>query len=84
MKVDYYKEKIKTDTELLKLFFSALLLLLGILGTLLMKDNFGFNDTHIFILIIIIMSILVLGSMCVSLKENIDKNLNLLQHDDNS
>lgn len=30
------------------------------------------------------MSILVLGSMCVSLKENIDKNLNLLQHDDNS
>ncbi|TAG56902.1 MAG: hypothetical protein EAZ27_03965 [Cytophagales bacterium] len=82
MKVDYYKEKIKTDTELLKLFFSALLLLLGILGTLLMKDNFGGIEIHLFILIIITMLIFILGSFCFSFKDSIDKNLNNLLNDD--
>lgn len=84
MKTEFYKEKIRTDTELLKLFFSALLLLVGIMGTLLMKDNFGENQVHLFILVIITMFILILGSICFSLKDNIDKNLIQLHHYDNA
>lgn len=84
MNVEYFKEKIRTDTELLKLFFSALLVLIGITGTLLLKDNFGENQMHLFVLIIIIMVILVLGSICFSLKDNIDKNLTRLQENDNT
>lgn len=84
MKTEFYKEKIRADTELLKLFFSALLVLFGIIGTLLLKDNLGESQTHLFVAIVVFMMILVFGSICFSLKDNIDKNLTKLKENDNA
>lgn len=84
MKTEFYKEKIRTDTELLKLFFSAELVLLGLFATLLMKDNLGENQTHGYLLVILVMVITLNGYTCYSFYIKINDTLSKLENGNNN
>lgn len=63
--VEYYKEKVKTNLELLKVVASGLTILVLIFGNLILKDNFGSIQNHYLlftgcIILIVILTVIIL------------------------
>ena len=75
--IEYYKEKVKANIELLKIVASAVTVFILILGNLLLKDNFGGNENHYLIFVSCIFLIVILSIILFKLYSSILTTLNL-------
>ena len=79
--LDFSKEKVKTNVELLKILATVGGIMVLIVGNLLMKDNFGEIGRHYLYLTILIVALIICAIICYQLYLSIDKHLNNLKND---
>lgn len=78
--VEYYKEKVKTNLELLKIVASGVTVFIVILGNLLLKDNFGNNIIHYILFVTLVFVIFNLSIIGLRIYDSILININKLKN----
>lgn len=77
---EYYKEKLKIDFDSFKLYITIIVVLLGGLATLILKDNFGDRTVDIVLLYIGVLFLIGLVTICIRTHSKVNKDLNKLKN----
>lgn len=77
--IEFYKEKVKTNLELLKIVASGITVSALIGGNIVIKDNFGENSNQYIVFSILLAIILIGLGICYKFYDRINLYLNKIE-----